>query len=479
MLEKGPARKSRTERPSSDNRKPIVWVPPGAPVLYSSNVDARPMGRGDSTPPAADRRQPAPKGDEGRRPSTDVPAGDRGQSQSSSRRERGRRSEKSSGSSSAGGSGKSGKSSSSQSGAKPSTRVRAGGSVRFSERLPVGNTSGKWVIPESWDLPDDQVTVLGPDGEVPIPADVDAAAQAVMKLYDMRVSAINLVTSKPDKGGAIWRIETNHGPRSLKLLHREAQRSLFSIGAQEYLVKKGARVPPLVRTRNGEICVQTGQKLWIVTDWIEPLVPATKVDLEGAAALCYGLGEFQKVSRGYVPPLGAHYTTRLARWPKAYQKVLSKIGWFREIAQAYREFPAAQTILSLVDTFEQQARDAIARLEASAYGSLVARGEQAWGIVHQDKCSSVPTRRLTTVAIAPGRSGRQRTVMLVSLRGCRHRVIDSASCSSSQRRRGRERRCQRVAEGLRSGRSGPACDNCASCDCAWCSSCASAASSLA
>lgn len=215
-----------------------------------------------------------------------------------------------------------------------------------------------------------------------------------MKLYDMSVSSIRLITSKPDKGGAIWRIETDRGPRSLKLLHREARRSLFSIGAQEYLVKQGARVPPLVRTRNGELCVQTGTKLWIVTDWIEPLVPATKVDLTGAAALCHGLGEFQRLSQGYVPPRGARYASRLARWPKAYRKILTKIGWFREVALAYREFPAAGMLLAMVDTFEQQALDAIARLEASAYMALAERGEQSWGIVHQGEGSErAPGRR--------------------------------------------------------------------------------------
>lgn len=429
MLEKRPARKSRTDRSTSDNMKPIVWVPQGAPVLYSPNIDVRKLDRAAEAQAEAKAKAKAKAkrqvGEAARsRSSADKSMDDR--SSAGKRQEKNRRDKKSSrGSSSKQGSEKS---SGGRSEPKSSTRLRAGGSIRFSERLPVAHVSGKWVIPESWDLPEAEITTLGPDGEVPIPTDVDLAAEAVMKLYDMRVSAINLVTSKPDKGGAIWRIETNRGPRSLKLLHRVSQRSLFSIGAQEYLVKQGARVPPLVRTKAGEICVQTGTKLWIVNDWIEPLTPATKVDLEGAEALCYGLGEFQKQSQGYVPPQGARYTTRLARWPKAYQKVLSKIGWFREIAQAYREFPASQTLLSMVDIFEQQARDAIARLEASAYESLVARGEQAWGIVHQDKCSSVPTRRLMMAAIAPGRSGRHRTDRLVCPGGVRQSVTASASC---------------------------------------------------
>jgi CotS family spore coat protein len=244
---------------------------------------------------------------------------------------------------------------------------------------------GAWNVPALWDLPVGANGLELPDAETSyVPAEVEAAGQLVMSLYEMRVSGMQLITTKPDKGGAIWRIETDKGPRSLKMLHRPASRSLFSVGAQDYLVKQGARVPALVPTRGGELAVEIAGKLWIVTDWVEGLVQATKIDLEGAAQLCYGLGEFHQISRGYVPPKGAHHSSRLYRWPKTYQKVLTKIDWFREIARLYPEMPASPTLLSVTEMFEQQARDAIARLEASAYGALVARGEQAWGLAHQD-----------------------------------------------------------------------------------------------
>ena len=165
---------------------------------------------------------------------------------------------------------------------------------------------------------------------------------------------------------------------------RTPARSLFSIGAQDYLVSQGARVAPMVAARDGQLFVVNEGRIWMVTDWIEGLAQATKVDLEGAAALCYGLGEFHRLSQGYMPPPGAKKASRLYRWPKTYQKILNKIDWFRQIATAYAEMPASQTLYSLCDMFAQQARDAIARLEASPYASLVERGEPAWGIVHQD-----------------------------------------------------------------------------------------------
>jgi CotS family spore coat protein len=226
----------------------------------------------------------------------------------------------------------------------------------------------------------------GPDEPelLTVPPEVEAQAQQVMALYDMKVRDMLLITTKPDKGGAIWRIDTNKGPRSLKQLHRPSARSLFSIAAQDYLVAQGARVPALVPTRDGDLSVEVEGKRWIVTDWIDELTQASKVGLEGAQVLCYGLGEFHRHSQGYVPPRGARKATRLFKWPQHYRKIQTKIGWFREIATAYPEMAASAAVLSLCDQFEEQARQAVSRLEASAYGALVARGEPAWGLVHQD-----------------------------------------------------------------------------------------------
>lgn len=45
-----------------------------------------------------------------------------------------------------------------------------------------------------------------------VPPEVEEVARHVMSQYDMSVSSMVLITSKPDKGGAIWRIDTDKGP---------------------------------------------------------------------------------------------------------------------------------------------------------------------------------------------------------------------------------------------------------------------------
>ncbi len=216
-----------------------------------------------------------------------------------------------------------------------------------------------------------------------VPPEIDELAQKVITHYDMVIHNKTLITAKSDKGGAIWKIETDKGPRSLKLLHRKPIRSLFSIGAQDYLVRQGGRVPELIKTKEGALYVEKGGKLWIVTDWIESLTPASK-DLAGARVLCFGLGEFHRHTQGYIPPIGSQKASRLFHWPAYYRKIISKINWFNHIAKAYDDIPGSQSLLSAIGIFEQQALDALSLLEQSSYAQMVSKGEEHWGLVHQD-----------------------------------------------------------------------------------------------
>ncbi|MHB8074780.1 CotS family spore coat protein [Desulfosporosinus fructosivorans] len=231
-----------------------------------------------------------------------------------------------------------------------------------------------------WDTEDHPEII---DLDMWVPPEIDELATQVIACYDMKVNVKTLVTAKSDKGGAIWKIETDKGPRSLKVLHRKPARSLFSVGAQDYIVKQGGRVPELKQTKNGLLYVEKGGKLWIVTDWIEPLTPANN-DLEGAQALCYGLGEFHKHSKGYTPPLGSERASRLYRWPDYYRKITSKINWFRSVAKAYNDLPCSQLLLSTINVFEREAQAVVNFLEQSSYAQMVAMGEEHWGLVHQD-----------------------------------------------------------------------------------------------
>ena len=200
-----------------------------------------------------------------------------------------------------------------------------------------------------------------------VPEYIQFIASAVLKQYDFSVRCMDVAATKPKKGGAIWKIETSEGPKSLKLLHRRPPRSIFSLGAQEYLCQQKARVPAIVKTNTGEKCVLAGGKIWFVAEWIESLTPAPK-DLDGAKKLCYGLGEFHRLSKGYRPPSNAESASRVGNWEKKYRKILLKMDWFRHIAQAYHDLHGKQSMLRAVEYFEKQAQKPwkIAKLKNTA-----------------------------------------------------------------------------------------------------------------
>lgn len=217
-----------------------------------------------------------------------------------------------------------------------------------------------------------------------VPPELEKAADRVLGYYKLKAKNRVVMATKPLKGGAIWQVTADKGRRySLKLLHRRLERSLFSIWAQAYLVKQKARVPAIVPTEDGQLYVELGKKLWLVCEWIQPLQEAPK-DLKGAQTIAHGLGEFHRLSRGYQPPAEAEYSSRLNRWLEYYEKILTKFGWFRRLAKAYDDTPAAPQLLKVLDIFEDQAREGITRLQRSPYARLTARGESYWGLAHQD-----------------------------------------------------------------------------------------------
>lgn len=237
----------------------------------------------------------------------------------------------------------------------------------------------------------------GTPANLTVPPEIFALAEEAARSWSMSVTGWQLAATKPEKGwGAIWRIETDRGPRSIKLLHRPFERNLFSIHAQQYVTERKGRVAPLIRTKNGQLWTIVQGRMFIVTEWIDGLHPASKVTVEGAQQLCEGLAEFHRFTQGYVPPPQAYYASRMQRWPGVYRKMRTKIDWFEHLARAYSDMPASRLLLEVLPRFRSHADQAIARLERSAYRKLVARGDQAWGLVHQDEGSERESHSIRT-----------------------------------------------------------------------------------
>ena len=94
-----------------------------------------------------------------------------------------------------------------------------------------------------------------------VPEYIQFIALAVLKQYDFSVRCMDVAATKPKKGGAIWKIETSEGPKSLKLLHRRPPRSIFSLGAQEYLCDNGPGFGDRQNEHGGKMCSRRRKNL--------------------------------------------------------------------------------------------------------------------------------------------------------------------------------------------------------------------------
>ena len=74
-----------------------------------------------------------------------------------------------------------------------------------------------------------------------------ALAETMIQHWDIQATTIELI-----QGGQlalVWKIHTTDGPFCLKRIHRPEKKALFSIHAQDYLAKKGMRVPSIIPSK--------------------------------------------------------------------------------------------------------------------------------------------------------------------------------------------------------------------------------------
>ncbi len=76
------------------------------------------------------------------------------------------------------------------------------------------------IIP--WDLD-------GSLGDLYVPSFIEDMAIDVIKHYNFKVTQMEVITTKADKGGFIWKIETDEGPKSLKILHRRRREAYLAL----------------------------------------------------------------------------------------------------------------------------------------------------------------------------------------------------------------------------------------------------------
>ncbi|MEH7239231.1 CotS family spore coat protein [Bacillus sp. JJ1562] len=220
--------------------------------------------------------------------------------------------------------------------------------------------------------------VLSPEEEMKL----ISLAQMMIAHWEVQVERIEVI-----QGGQmaiVWKIYTSDGGAiCLKRIHRPEKKALFSIFAQDYLAKKGTRVPRIIPNKMDDLYTKHGPFLFVVYEWLEgrPFELTVSEDLE---FIMKGLAEFHQATIGYQPPAGVPIFTKLGRWPNHYTKRCQQMETWKLIAERLPEDPFSQTYLAEIDTFIAEGRETLQILRNSGYYDWVNSIKKNPNLCHQD-----------------------------------------------------------------------------------------------
>ncbi|GAA0340694.1 spore coat kinase CotI [Bacillus carboniphilus] len=206
-------------------------------------------------------------------------------------------------------------------------------------------------------------------------------AETIIQSWEFDV--INIEVIQGLQMALVWKIHTSEGPICLKRIHRPEKKALFSINAQNYLAKKGARVPGIIPNKNNQLYTKFGPFLFVVYEWIEgrPFELTNDADLQ---MIMKGLAEFHTSSVGYHPPPGVPVFTKLGRWPNHNIKRYQQMDTWKKLAMKEPDDPFSQAYLSSIDPFIEEAKDTLKRLLESEYNHWVTEVKKQPNLCHQD-----------------------------------------------------------------------------------------------
>ncbi len=206
-------------------------------------------------------------------------------------------------------------------------------------------------------------------------------AQLLLPNWELNVQSVEVI-----QGGQmtlVWKLMTGEGPKCLKRILRPEKKAVFSIHAQDYLAKKGMRVPGIIPNKDGNLYTKHGPFLFVVYEWIEgrPFELTVPEDLQW---MMKGLADYHTESIGYVPPPLAPVFSKLGKWPKHYIKRCQQMETWKLIAERSPDDPFCQLYLNEIDPYIASGKETLKKLQESYYPEWVRHCKKQPNLCHQD-----------------------------------------------------------------------------------------------
>lgn len=149
------------------------------------------------------------------------------------------------------------------------------------------------------------------------------AVELLKSQYTMSLKHYKLLREKGER--LVWYVETNKGNFCLKKYNRPLETYLFSIQCQEHLIKKGVRLPKLVRTKNNlPYSLDDKGTLYVLFQWL----PNESLDLgnvKNVKRTLKGLARFHKEGKGFIPSMPSLASSRYLLTTKNEEQMIKEM----------------------------------------------------------------------------------------------------------------------------------------------------------
>ncbi|OPY56530.1 MAG: Spore coat protein I [Pelotomaculum sp. PtaU1.Bin035] len=204
-------------------------------------------------------------------------------------------------------------------------------------------------------------------------------ANTVLQYYGKKPVEIKTIQSGGIK--TVWKIQAGNETFCLKRLRQSKEKALFSINAQKHMASKGARVPGLFPTLNGEDYIEFQGHLFVLYEWIDGRNIILSRDLKIALE---GLARFHIDSAGYIPPADCRTSSKLGNLGNYYKSVLKRFNEWRKISMERPQNAVCRAFLNEISEMSGAGVDCVELLELSDYSSWVNEISRRGNLCHQD-----------------------------------------------------------------------------------------------
>jgi CotS family spore coat protein len=187
----------------------------------------------------------------------------------------------------------------------------------------------------------------------------------------------------PKRG--VYLLKTNKGNKCLKKVSYGQQKLMYLYNAKEKIISNGFdKIDKYFLTPEGLPYATVNEDLYIITDWID----GRECDFRNEEELmssAKALAEFHKAARGFLSDETLKPRNDIGKLPATFEKRLHTLNKMREIARKKkRKSDFDMLYLSNIDYYNNNAREAIKKLDINCYGRVCQGAFEDKVLCHHD-----------------------------------------------------------------------------------------------